>query len=360
VAVRVGIVGVGWGAHVQVPAYRAAGGFDPVALCARTPDRLSRVAAKLGIEDTSTDWQSFVQRDDLDIISVATPTGLHHQISVAALAAGKAVLCEKPLASNPAEAREMIKAAEASGRPTGCCFENRWNPEWLSVTEQIRAGLLGTPYLARVSRSASYWHPSRPLQAHWMYDRAQGGGYLAGMLVHDLDFICSVLGRPVSVSAEIRASIPVRELPDGGELQVTADDTSVVLIKLDSGALAVLSVSVVGAHADHIRLELFGSDGTVIGDGTLRETHYQTGAATAEGLTPLTLSQRTPTSPEQLPKGLAGYASKAMALMLEDWLPAFDGKPTPIPTFEDGLLSLAIIEAAHRSADSGGWVSVES
>lgn len=171
---RVGIIGVGWGAHVQVPGFRAAKGFEPVALCARTPDRLERVATKLGIEQTSTDWQSFVTRDELDIISVATPTVLHHEMTIAALAAGKAVLCEKPLAGDLDAARQMVRAAADSGLPTACCFENRWNPDWLAVADRVRSGFLGSQYLARVSRSASYWHPSHPLQAHWMYDREQG------------------------------------------------------------------------------------------------------------------------------------------------------------------------------------------
>ena len=358
-SLRVGIVGVGWGALVQVPAYRAAAGFEPVALCARTPERLAKAAARLGIDDTSTDWRSFVQRDDLDVISVATPTALHAEMTLAALAAGKAVLCEKPLATTAAEAAEMVAAAKAAGRPTGCCFENRWTPEWLAITEQVRSGLLGTPYLARVSRSVSYWHPSRPLQSAWMYDRDQGGGYLAGMLVHDLDYLCALLGPPVEVCAEVRTSEPVRPLPDGGELRITADDTAALLLRLACGAVAMLSISAMGAHADHFRLELFGSAGTVVGDGTLRETHYQAGTAAGEGLAPLALSTREPAFPEHLPRGLAGSASRAMALMLEDWRPAFDGHDTPVPTFEDGLLSLRIIEAAHRSAEGAGWVRLD-
>lgn len=356
---RVGIVGVGWGSHVQVPAYRAAEGYDPVALCARTPERLAKVSTKLGIEDTSTDWRSFVQRDDLDVISVATPTNLHHEITIAALEAGKAVLCEKPLASDTAQAREMIAAAKASGRPTGVCFENRWNDEWLGVSEQFDAGRVGTPYVARVSRSASYWHPDRrPLQAAWMYDREQGGGYLAGMLVHDIDYLCKLLGKPTAVAAEVRSSVPVRDV-DGETVHVTADDTSALIMRMESGALAVLTVSTIGAHSDHVRIEILGSGGTVVGEGTLRETTYQFGQASDEGLSAMPLSQRTPANPEALPKGLAGHASKAMALMLEDWLPAFDGKPSPVPTFADGLLSLAIIEAAHRSSDGAGWVPIE-
>jgi predicted dehydrogenase len=207
---RVGVIGVGWGSHVQVPGFRAAQGYDPVALCARTPDRLERVAGKLGISDTSTDWESFVARNDLDVISVATPTALHRDMTLAALDAGKAVLCEKPLTGDLDEARDMVRAAEKSARPTACCFENRWNPYWLAVADAVRSGFLGKTYVARVSRSASYWHPSHPPQARWMYDRRRGGGYLAGMLVHDLDFLCSILGRPAEVCAEVRSSEPVR------------------------------------------------------------------------------------------------------------------------------------------------------
>ncbi|ORV50460.1 oxidoreductase [Mycobacterium europaeum] len=357
---RVGVVGVGWGAHVQVPGFRAADGFEPVALCARTPERLDRVAAKLGIEDTSTDWQSFVARDDLDVISVATPTVLHHDMVLAALAAGKAVLCEKPLAGDLAAARDMVRAAAKSGRPTACCFENRWNPDWLAVADLVRSGFLGKQYLARVSRSASYWHPSHQPQARWMYDRDQGGGYLAGMLVHDLDFVCSLFGRPKSVCAEVRTSDPVRELPNGETLHITADDTAALLLRMESGLTAILTVSVIGAHADHYRLELFGADGTIIGDGDLRSTAYTAGAAADGGLSPLPVNDREPAHPECLPKGLAGHASRAMALMLEDWHPAFDGEPVTVATFEDGLLSLAVIDAAHRSAEGGGWEPVDA
>jgi predicted dehydrogenase len=158
----------------------------------------------------------------------------------------------------------------------------------------------------------------------------------------------------------VRTSDPVRELPDGGTLHVTADDTAAVLMRMDSGVTAVLSVSVMGVHADHYRLELFGSDGTIIGDGDLRSAAYSLGAATDDGLRPLAVDEREPAHPDRLPRGLAGHASRAMALMLQDWLPAFDGAPSDVATFEDGLLSLAIIDAARRSAEGGGWQPVQA
>ncbi|MDT0574485.1 Gfo/Idh/MocA family oxidoreductase, partial [Streptomyces sp. DSM 3412] len=141
------------------------------------------------------------------------------------------------------------------------------------------------------------------------------------MLVHDLDFLCSVLGKPVSVCAEVRTSDPVRERPDGTTLNITADDTAALLMRMESGVTAVLSVSVMGAHADHYRLELFGSGGTIIGDGDLRSAAYSAGLAAEDGLSSLTVDDREPAHPEKLPTGLAGHASRAMALMLEDWLP---------------------------------------
>jgi predicted dehydrogenase len=91
----------------------------------------------------------------------------------------------------------------------------------------------------------------------------------------------------------------------------------------------------------------------------LRSAAYSLGAATDAGLSPLTVDEREPAHPERLPGGLAGHASRAMALMLQDWLPAFDGGPSGAATFEDGLLSLAVIDAAHRSSEGGGWEQVQ-
>ncbi|SHN18562.1 Gfo/Idh/MocA family protein [Cryptosporangium aurantiacum] len=356
--IRVGIVGVGWGARVQAPAFQAVPGYELVGLCARTPERLAKAAGKLGVSDVSTDWRSFVERNDLDLISVATPTGSHREITLAALAAGKAVLCEKPLALDAAGADELVRAAAASDRPAACCFESRWLPDRLALWDAVRGGYLGTPYYAQVNRSASYWHPSHPLQATWMYDRDQGGGYLSGILVHDLDLICTLLGDPVAVCAEVRTTVPRRELPDGGTLAVTADDTAALLLRLASGALAVLSVSVMGAHADHVGLELFGSNGTIVGSGTIRGAELRAARAEDPGLAPLPLSDRRPPGDAELPGGLAGSAIRATALMLADWLPAFDGQPTDVPTFADGARAIAVTDAARRSAEGAGWVSL--
>ena len=103
--IRVGIIGVGWGSIVQTPAFRAVPEFEVAALCSRQPERVEAAAAQLGIDSTSTDWREFVARDDLDLISVCTPVKLHAEQTIAAVEAGKHVLCEKPVAVDANDAQ---------------------------------------------------------------------------------------------------------------------------------------------------------------------------------------------------------------------------------------------------------------
>src|SRR4051794_31225703 len=166
-ALRVGIVGVGWGTIVHAPAFQAVDGYELVALCSKNPEKVAKAGEKLGIADLSNDWQSFVRRDDLDLISVTTPVTLHRAVTVAALEAGKHVLCEKPLALTAAECEDMVAAAKKAGTQTATCFELRWTPERATVRSLVQQGVVGQPYFVRLSQSGSYWHPSRHNQSLW-------------------------------------------------------------------------------------------------------------------------------------------------------------------------------------------------
>src|ERR1700722_17459806 len=119
---RVGIIGVGWGSLVQAPAFRAAGGVRAAALGSRRPERAAEAGGRLGIEDVSADWERFVSRPDLDIISVCTPTDLHREQVLAAISAGKHGLGEKPVALDSGQGAEMADAADAAGVATAVCF----------------------------------------------------------------------------------------------------------------------------------------------------------------------------------------------------------------------------------------------
>ncbi|MGE0388137.1 MAG: Gfo/Idh/MocA family protein [Gammaproteobacteria bacterium] len=354
---RVGIVGVGWGALVHTPGFRAAG-YDVVALCSRNRERVEKAGEKLGIADRSTDWRSFVRRDDLDIVSVATPVDLHVEVALAALAAGKHVLCEKPVALDASSARDLYQAAAGSGRATAVAHQLRWLGARYAIWQQARAGFLGTPYYLRITQSAGYWHPSRHTQSEWMYKRGEGGGYLMGLQSHDIDYAMALLGEPVAVCADLKTTIGRRTLPDGREIDVDADDTGTLLLRMRSGATAVLSSCVVGAHVLSDSLEAFGSDGTIVmgWDGVIRQAR-----ASDAGLAVLEPSAREPVSGPVTGKAFSTRAIRALALMLEDWMPAFSGKPTPtVPSLREAWIEHQVIDAAWKSSAGAGWVGVDA
>jgi predicted dehydrogenase len=362
---RVGIIGVGWGAMVQVPAFRAAGGYEVAALCARRPERVAEAGGRLGVDDVTTDWQRFVQRPDLDVISVCTPTALHREQVLAAVAAGKHVLCEKPVALTADQAAEMAEAADAAGVATAVCFENRWGAEKLPAWQQVNGGLLGEPYFARVAIAADYWHPTRAPQSEWMYSLADGGGYLLGLASHDLDYLYCLFGAPEAVCADVRATIPVRTRADGSTFDADADDTASLLLRWRSGLRAALSLTTMGLHTGaRYRFEAFGSAGTVEIDGTLFGGTVRSGRAGEEGLKELSPFPRTVRGDSgAVPSsGRRAAPITALALMLEDWLPALRGvtaehRAAPsVPTLRDGLVVQRVIDAARRSSAGAGWV----
>jgi predicted dehydrogenase len=355
---RVGLIGVGWGALVHAPAFAAVNGYDLVALCSSREESVTRAGERLGITDTTTDWAAFVARDDLDLISISAPVPYHHDMFLAALDAGRHVLCEKPLALSGEQASRMAAAAAAaSDRATLVCFENRWSAEHLAIRDLVDSGALGRPSFVQATITSGYWHPTHPPQAAWMYRREQGGGYLFGQMSHEIDFIQSLFGRAVAVCADVRHALD-RIATNEGDVEVTADDTSAVLMRLDSGALAVLTNSTAGLAAGTHLFEAHGSNGTIAvhrgpgGAGSL--------VATVEGgdPQPLVPSERQLASGVELPPRRSSAAVRAMGLMLEDWLPAFSGRPVATPSIEDGRAVQLVIDAAIRSSDGGGWVDV--
>ena len=355
---RVGIVGVGWGALVHGPAFQLVDGFELAAICGRRPEPLAAASERLGVTDTSNDWRAFVERDDLDLISIVLPVELHKDVFIAALDAGKHVLCEKPLSLSGSDAREMVAAAEATDRQTAVCFQHRWGPERLAIWELVESGALGTPRYVQVSQTGQYWHDSRPLQSEWMYRLDQGGGYLNGMASHDIDYLQTLFGRVESVCADVRSSVPVRRREDGTELQVDADDTSALLMRLESGALAVLTTSVVGYQAGANFFDALGTDGTLeiarVGTQTV-SSYRRVGDDDAATISPSTREVR---SGRPLPERRSAGAIRSQVFLLEDWLPAFDGEPTRAPTVRGSWQVQEVIDAARRSAAGEGWVTI--
>jgi len=361
--IRVGIIGVGWGSLVQAPAFKMVPQYELVALCSRQRDRVAAAGERLEIADISTDWRTFVERDDLDLISVCTPVDLHHQQVLAAIAAGKDVLVEKPLALDSNQTAEMLAAAEEAGVRHAVCFEGRWEPTRLRIWESIASGHLGVPYLASGEAAADYWHPVRGMQSEWMYRKDRGGGYLMGMASHDIDFMCALFGEPSAVCADVRTTVKERPREDGTTLEVDADDTSALLLRMANGMLVTITTTAVALGRADRSFDAFGSAGSVRFRGPLMgegDVELRAGRAAGGGMVDLPLHDRMPASGVALPARRSASAIRALALMLEDWLPAFDGEATVVPTLVDGHRVQRVVDAAHRSSAGEGWVTLET
>lgn len=358
---RVGVIGTGWGASVHVPAFRAAAGYELTALCGRDPGRVAMVGERLGIGDTSADWEGFIRRDDLDLIAIASPVDLHPPMTLAAVAAGKHVFCEKPLAVTASQAREMAEAADHAGVAHATGFEWRWYADRLAASAFIRAGGVGSPYFVHVNHASGMWHPSAPPPATWKFSRARGGGYLGAMACHELDYIRATFGEPVAVCADVRATFSRRALPDGQTVAVDAEDTATLILRLDSGALVTIAGTLVGLHASGLRFEAGGSDGSILLGSGPDGAYAFTGRAGEAARTALPADERHPKGPGALdPTAPLAMQVRATALLLEDWRPALAGQPplAAIPTLRDGLRVQQVLDAARASAAGAGWVEL--
>ena len=197
-----------------------------------------------------------------------------------------------------------------------------------------------------------------------MHSKEAGGGYLMGMSPHGIDHLHALFGAPASVCAEVHTSTPVRRREDGTELDVTAANTSTILLRFASGLVATIATSMTGLHTDVRTVELYGSEGAVRIDGVMQgaaeDITILAGYVEDEGLHVVAPIDRTLRNGVEVPERRAGPAIKALALLIEDWLSAFDEKPTPdVPSLFDGYVTRSIIDAARLSSSGSCWVGLD-
>jgi predicted dehydrogenase len=355
---RVGIIGLGWGSLVHVPAFRAAAGYEVVACCARDMGRLQTIGERYGIADLSTDWQQFVKRDDLDLIDVATPVRLHRPMVEAAFMAGKHVLCEKPAGLDADEVRAMASMAASSGASHAVGFEQRWYPEHRAARDLVASGRLGSPILVQLSQNMRMWHASAGQVAPWKLTLEQGGGFLNAVTAHDVDLVRLLFGEPVAVCAGLASSLPRSAAREGGA-PVDAEDTAALLLRLRSGALATISGTATSVHGSGYRLEASGSGGTLqLGPGP-RGASLRFGEPGQDRPSRVAVARRNPTKKLAVAREHPLFPQvRAMALMLEAWGPGRAETAGSVPTFADALRVQEVIDGARASAAGAGWVTL--
>jgi predicted dehydrogenase len=383
---RVGMVGYAFMGAAHSQAWRTVNhAFDlPLSarmsvVCGRDEDKVAAAAAKLGWEGHATDWRAVVERDDIDLVDICTPGDTHREIALAALAAGKHVLCEKPLANSVAEAREMAAAAataEAQGVRAMCGFNYRRVPAVALMRQLVAAGRIGTiRHVRAVYLQDWIVDPQFPLVWRLRKDVA-GSGALGDIGAHIVDLTQHVTGQSIaSVSALTETFIRERPLPSessglgatgngGGSGPVTVDDAALFLARLDGGAIATYEATrFATGRKNGLRVELNGSLGSLVFDfERMNELSFYDGTRPSEeqGFTRILVTE--PEHPYMAAWWPAGHPigyEHSFTHEMRDLLAAIAAGENPRPSFADALQVQLVLDAVERSAATSAWTEVE-
>jgi predicted dehydrogenase len=382
---RVGMVGYAFMGAAHSQAWRTVNhAFDlPLSaemsvVCGRNEAEVAAAAAKLGWSAHATDWRSVVANPEIDLIDICSPGDTHAEITLAALAAGKHVLCEKPLANTVAEAREMASAAttaQALGVRAMCGFNYRRVPAVTLMRQLVAAGRIGAVRHVRAVYLQDWIvDPSFPLVWRLRKEIA-GSGALGDIGAHIVDLTQFVTGQAIdSVSALTETFIRNRPLPssssglgaEGGQGQgeVTVDDAALFLARLDGGAVATYEATrFATGRKNGLRVELNGSLGSLVFDfEQMNELQFYDGTRPSGEQGFIRIQVTEPEHPYMSAWWPVGHPigyEHTFTHQMRDLIAAIAAGDDPTPSFTDALQVQLVLDAVERSADSGAWVKVE-
>lgn len=342
--VRVGVVGIGFGQQVHVPAFRANPRCEVVAICARTQERASQVAARLGVARAFGDWRRMIEDPSIDAIAITTPPSVQAEIAVAALAERKAVFCEKPLATSKAAALEMVTAAEQAGVANMVDFEFPEIEEWRRAKSVLDSGGIGNLRHVAVSWNVET-HANKIGLRSWKNSVEDGGGTLNSFASHAFYYLEWFSGAIKRLWASMfRAPGDHR----------TGDTLAVLCLELESGVAALFSISSHAFLGNGHRVEFYGDEGTLmLNNGT---SDYTRGFQLLHGT-------RASNSLEVIcPRDCSGAVGSdgriaVVARLVERFVNWIDTGIPSKPSFKEGLRVQSLLEAARRSDVLGCWVN---
>jgi predicted dehydrogenase len=352
--VRVGLIGTSWwSALALAPGLVAHAGAELVAVCGRDPTRTTDFATRFGIGEVFLDPSELIASSGLDAVVVAVPDDLHHELTLAALDRGLHVLCEKPLASTEAQAREMRDRAVAAGVVHMVMFTYRWLPYYRYAVDLIRDGFIGSCHHAEFRFVMSY---ARAPQYAWRYDASRAKGVLGDLGVHLIDLARLLVGDVGGVASRLGVVVQ-RPGADGGLLEPANDAASLLLdfVGGAGGTLHASAVSHLGDRAFVQEVRLYGSEGTLEVDvefGGAAVCSVRGSRAAGGAVEQLTVPDSywggvDPSTPFAV---LEEHSAGARA-----FVDAILGVGPASPDFSDGLEAQRVVDAALRAAASGRW-----
>ncbi|CAH1649609.1 putative Inositol 2-dehydrogenase 2 [Hyphomicrobiales bacterium] len=332
--IAVALIGAGFIADYHVGGLRAAGGADVAALVGRRREAAEARAAALGIARVETDYRVVLDDPGIDAVVIASPDDTHERIAIDALAAGKAVLLQKPMALDSNQCRAILSAAARASGSLSVSFMHRYFPEVAWLRQLLGSGKLGAVHSVRLRNATpgADW-------ADWFFRPGTvSGGVVMQLGVHGIDLCRHLFGEIDDVEARAATARPERRLADGRTIRTALEDTVAATYGLAGGGIASHEMSYTErAGCDRFRLELYTDAGTV----WLR---------TERGAAAIFAPDAT---------GTSGWVAPALddaplgQVHHRHWLDVVRGLAPADGTAEAGLRSVEVAEAIYEAAQTG-------
>ncbi|MEZ4866041.1 MAG: Gfo/Idh/MocA family oxidoreductase [Caldilineaceae bacterium] len=348
---KVGVIGVGGIAKTHMPGWAASELAEVVAGSDVVESALQSWGAQHGVSKLSTNAADIINDPDLDIIDVCTPNMYHAELAIAALNAGKHVICEKPLAPTPAGIHQMIEARDRAGKLLMTAQHFRFKGNSQAMKREIEAGALGDIYHARSWMLRRGWIPVRP---GFIYKKNSGGGPCIDIGVHILDLTLWFMGNPKPVAVSGVAKAPLALGTDAfstwGLTPVPKDmdveDFAAAFVRFENGATLILEVSWLLHHdteGEDMQMWLYGTKGG---------SHWPKSEILSSDFATRQLSNRT--------LKLTADKMEPHALECVEFAKAVtEGAPSPVPA-EQSLQVMTILDGIYRSQAEGREVRLDS
>lgn len=355
--IRVGVIGTGFGAQVHLPAFAALPDYEIVAVCGRNSAKVEAVADAYDIRNTFTSYRDLIACNDVEAVTIATPPAFHHPAAIAAITGGKHVLCEKPMARNAKEAREMLRMAELSSLTAMLSHEFRFVPARARMKELLDEGYIGAVSLVQLSFLRPLLGDARGNAWQWLVNADAGGGMLGALGSHFIDSLRWWFGEINEVAGAASVSIPTVRAGGGTLLHASAEDTFAILLRFASGAIGTITCSATAWHGPGEEIRVFGVGGmlTIAPDGTLWGA--RSGDPSPE---PIEIPARLRGSgiPEVDDAPASHPLIPPFIRLARLWAQGIRAGSSPSPSFADGMRAQEVLDAVPRSQAHHKWVDV--
>ncbi len=343
--IRFAVIGAGNIGPVHARALLELGdSADLVAIADEVPERAADLAARArewgGHPRATSDVSALLASDQIDAVCVCVPSGMHADVAVAALHAGKHVVVEKPIEVSLEGADRIMAAEAASGGTVTVVSQHRFDPSTEKVLASVRAGRLGT--ITSIIASHAWWrgqsyYDSGEWRGTWALD---GGGATMNQTVHTINLLLALAGTPVEVFAYTARLAHER---------IEVEDTAVAVVKFESGALGMIHATTAAYPGLDARLSVYGSKGSaVISDDGLVYFHETVGDAAEIAMSAGTSGNQV--TDDDRPGPTAGGLGTAHRAQLADFIDAVRSGHPPRVTTAEARTTLAVILAMYESA----------